>query len=288
MSRGYLCNRGIAHAGWNGRVQALASAILPADGSHGRRAGGRCRRRPARLGGTGQHGPRRRLPGGPARSRAAVRDLPRVEGAHRLRHRGGPVHRSVRPDDPSMGAAGPPHGRRHGSHDRGGHRHRRGLQRDGPLRGLVHLGRTDRGRAGVPDLRPGRRHEAPQGDRGRPEEVRHHLGGHGGERAAEAGPRVVRLQEREDLRGVAASVGPAGPDGARRARCRRAGGRDPAQGTRHVAGAVHRVAAQAGRRGVGGGGEVPADRRRSRLGPPQDAIARWRTTCDIAELVPNV
>ena len=31
-----------------------------------------------------------------------------------------------------------------------------------------------------------------------------------------------------------------------------------------------------------------ADRRRSRLGPPQDAIARWRTTCDIAELVPNV
>ena len=31
-----------------------------------------------------------------------------------------------------------------------------------------------------------------------------------------------------------------------------------------------------------------ADRRRSRLGPPGDAIARWRTTCDIAELVPNV
>ena len=31
-----------------------------------------------------------------------------------------------------------------------------------------------------------------------------------------------------------------------------------------------------------------ADRRRSRLGPPQDAIARWRTTCDIVELVPNV
>jgi len=31
-----------------------------------------------------------------------------------------------------------------------------------------------------------------------------------------------------------------------------------------------------------------ADRRRSRMGPPQDAIARWRTTCDIVELVPNV
>ena len=31
-----------------------------------------------------------------------------------------------------------------------------------------------------------------------------------------------------------------------------------------------------------------ADRRRSRLGPPQDAIKRWRTTCDIVELVPNV
>jgi hypothetical protein len=31
-----------------------------------------------------------------------------------------------------------------------------------------------------------------------------------------------------------------------------------------------------------------ADRRRSRVGPPQDAIKRWRTTCDIVELVPNV
>jgi hypothetical protein len=31
-----------------------------------------------------------------------------------------------------------------------------------------------------------------------------------------------------------------------------------------------------------------ADRRRSRLGPPGDAIARWRGACDIVELVPNV
>jgi hypothetical protein len=30
------------------------------------------------------------------------------------------------------------------------------------------------------------------------------------------------------------------------------------------------------------------DRRRSRLGPPAQALARWRTTCDIVELVPNV
>jgi hypothetical protein len=30
------------------------------------------------------------------------------------------------------------------------------------------------------------------------------------------------------------------------------------------------------------------DRRRSRNGPPGDAIARWRTTCDIVELTPNV
>ena len=31
-----------------------------------------------------------------------------------------------------------------------------------------------------------------------------------------------------------------------------------------------------------------ADRRRSRLGPPGDAIARWRGACDVVELVPNV
>jgi hypothetical protein len=30
------------------------------------------------------------------------------------------------------------------------------------------------------------------------------------------------------------------------------------------------------------------DRRRSRVGPPADAIARWRGTCDIVELIPNV
>lgn len=34
--------------------------------------------------------------------------------------------------------------------------------------------------------------------------------------------------------------------------------------------------------------KVLADRRRSRVGPPGDAIKRWRTTCDIVELVPNV
>jgi hypothetical protein len=34
--------------------------------------------------------------------------------------------------------------------------------------------------------------------------------------------------------------------------------------------------------------KVLADRRRSRQGPPGDAIVRWRSTCDIAELVPNV
>jgi hypothetical protein len=31
-----------------------------------------------------------------------------------------------------------------------------------------------------------------------------------------------------------------------------------------------------------------ADRRRSRVGPPGDAIKRWRTSADIVELVPNV
>jgi hypothetical protein len=30
------------------------------------------------------------------------------------------------------------------------------------------------------------------------------------------------------------------------------------------------------------------DRRRSRLGPPADSIARWRGTCDIVELTPDV
>jgi hypothetical protein len=30
------------------------------------------------------------------------------------------------------------------------------------------------------------------------------------------------------------------------------------------------------------------DRRRSRSGPPADAIGRWRGTCDIAELTPLV
>lgn len=30
------------------------------------------------------------------------------------------------------------------------------------------------------------------------------------------------------------------------------------------------------------------DRRRSRTGPPAEAIARWRSTCDIVELTPNV
>jgi hypothetical protein len=33
---------------------------------------------------------------------------------------------------------------------------------------------------------------------------------------------------------------------------------------------------------------VLVDRRRSRAGPPADALARWRTTCDIYELTPNV
>jgi hypothetical protein len=30
------------------------------------------------------------------------------------------------------------------------------------------------------------------------------------------------------------------------------------------------------------------DRRRSRVGPPGDSLSRWRTTCDIVELTPNV
>ena len=34
--------------------------------------------------------------------------------------------------------------------------------------------------------------------------------------------------------------------------------------------------------------KVLVDRRRSRAGPPADALARWRTTCDIYELTPNV
>ena len=33
---------------------------------------------------------------------------------------------------------------------------------------------------------------------------------------------------------------------------------------------------------------VLADRRRSRAGPPAESIARWRTSCDIYELTPNV
>jgi hypothetical protein len=34
--------------------------------------------------------------------------------------------------------------------------------------------------------------------------------------------------------------------------------------------------------------KVLVDRRRSRVGPPADSIARWRSSCDIVELVPNV
>ena len=34
--------------------------------------------------------------------------------------------------------------------------------------------------------------------------------------------------------------------------------------------------------------KVLVDRRRSRLGPPGDALARWRGACDIVELTPNV
>ncbi len=34
--------------------------------------------------------------------------------------------------------------------------------------------------------------------------------------------------------------------------------------------------------------KVLVDRRRSRVGPPADSIARWRGSCDIVELVPNV
>jgi hypothetical protein len=30
------------------------------------------------------------------------------------------------------------------------------------------------------------------------------------------------------------------------------------------------------------------DRRRSRVGPPGDSIGRWRGSCDIVELTPNV
>lgn len=34
--------------------------------------------------------------------------------------------------------------------------------------------------------------------------------------------------------------------------------------------------------------EMLVDRRRSRTGPPGEAITRWRSTCDIVELTPNV
>jgi hypothetical protein len=34
--------------------------------------------------------------------------------------------------------------------------------------------------------------------------------------------------------------------------------------------------------------KVLADRRRSRVGPPEDSIGRWRGSCDIVELTPNV
>jgi hypothetical protein len=34
--------------------------------------------------------------------------------------------------------------------------------------------------------------------------------------------------------------------------------------------------------------KVLVDRRRSRAGPPAESLARWRTTCDIVELTPNV
>jgi hypothetical protein len=34
--------------------------------------------------------------------------------------------------------------------------------------------------------------------------------------------------------------------------------------------------------------KILVDRRRSRNGPPEDALKRWRTTCDILELTPNV
>jgi len=34
--------------------------------------------------------------------------------------------------------------------------------------------------------------------------------------------------------------------------------------------------------------KVLVDRRRSRVGPPADSLQRWRTTCDIYELTPNV
>ncbi len=30
-----------------------------------------------------------------------------------------------------------------------------------------------------------------------------------------------------------------------------------------------------------------ADRRRSRVGSPDESIARWRSSCDIAELIPT-
>ena len=34
--------------------------------------------------------------------------------------------------------------------------------------------------------------------------------------------------------------------------------------------------------------KVLVDRRRSRMGPPGDSLARWRGSCDIVELTPNV
>jgi hypothetical protein len=30
------------------------------------------------------------------------------------------------------------------------------------------------------------------------------------------------------------------------------------------------------------------DRRRSRVGPPDESLKRWRGKCDIVELIPNV
>ncbi len=120
--------------------------------------------------------------------------------------------------------------------------------------------------------------QAAEGHRGRPEEVRRDLGRHrGAERPPTDGARVVRLQEREDLRAVAAGARTRGADDPGRA------GRatELLVITRRKLRDTELEEFYAAQRRLEGpeweeAAKLLVDRRKSRAGPPAEALNRWR------------
>ena len=143
------------------------------------------------------------------------------------------------------------------------------------------------GRDRLPGVRADVGDEAVEGDRRRIEEVRRDLGGRRAGGPTAHGARVVRLQGRQDLRGVATGGWARGADRAGRARCAGAGRDHSTERSRHVARGVLGGAAHAGGAEWEEAAKLLVDKRKSRGGPPADSIQRWRGSVDIVELTPE-